>query len=117
MNQIFKQIFNDEHGWKVKTCCDAVLTAEKLLDDYLKNDVKVTTYGGNWCVKMAKRHSNSASQYAGHGARALFLMIDESIEHLKQADNKREIGCATGGKVTNKEENRKFESALVCLVE
>ncbi|VDL81901.1 unnamed protein product [Nippostrongylus brasiliensis] len=109
MNVIFKQIFM-EHGWQVKTCCDAVLKAEELVESYLDNNVKVTTYNGNW-------HSNSATQYAGHGARALFLMIDQSIEYLKKADKNREVGCATDCKMRNTEENRRHECALVCLIE
>ncbi|WKY02263.1 hypothetical protein Q1695_015916 [Nippostrongylus brasiliensis] len=116
MNDIFKQIFG-EHGWQVKTCCDAVLKAEELVKRYLDNNVKVTTYKGNWCVKTAKRHSNSGPQHAGDGARQLFLSIDESIEYLKKADKNREVGCATDCKMRNTEESRQHECALVCLIE
>ncbi|WKY02447.1 hypothetical protein Q1695_016032 [Nippostrongylus brasiliensis] len=118
MKQMFEQIFNEENGWDVKTNCDAVPKATQLLKDYLNNNLQVSSpYEGKWCVKTAKRSTANAPQHAGDGVRTLFHMIDGSIDNLKDADKSREIGCTTGGRMTNREANHKFESALVCLIE
>ncbi|WKY02264.1 hypothetical protein Q1695_015917 [Nippostrongylus brasiliensis] len=117
MNYIFKQIFT-ENGWKVKTNCMGVLQAQSILKTYLQ-DKPIISSEGVWCVKAAKRYSDSPARYYGEGARTLYYLIDQSMEYLRQVNTTRLFGCATAcmRRSDVPSEELPFRCALVCVIE